>query len=310
MTKFSPPKSMEIVVVAGMSGAGKTVAIKALEDCGYYPLDHLPADALPTVLASLADKGESKVAIGLDVWDPHFFKGGKHTDWSKSFVGFGDPKLILLEAADDVLVRRYSETRRKHPLTRDGLSLEEAIEKERRALDEHARAGHRIDTSDMSANTLKALIKSFLDIKTSQMDICLESFGFKHGAPSTCDLIFDARCLPNPYYDKELRALSGLDKQVQDFFCKHEKAKKMAEQIANFIADWKPDYERDHRSYLTVGIGCTGGQHRSVYVAETVKAMLAQRGVEARTRHREREASRWHNPSVQSVKLEASKNKC
>ena len=281
---------MEIVVVAGMSGAGKTVAIKALEDCGYYPLDHLPADTLSMVLASLAAKGENKIAIGLDVWDPHFLERGSDA-WTTPFAGFGEPRLLLLVASDDELVRRYGETRRRHPLTADGLSLEGAIASERRIIERHGQKGQLIDTSDMNPNTLKAYIKSFLDIKTSQMDICLQSFGFKHGSPSTCDLIFDVRCLPNPYYEKSLRALSGLDEPVQSFFGGHPKSEKMARQIASFVSEWKPDYERDHRSYLTVGVGCTGGQHRSVFVAETARQMLADIGVQARCLHREQ--PRW-----------------
>jgi UPF0042 nucleotide-binding protein len=291
MKNFSnPPAPMDIIVVAGMSGAGKTVAIKALEDCGYYPLDHLPADTLSLVLASLADKGKTKIAIGLDVWDPHFLEGSDKS-WTRQFAGYGDPRLLLLEASDAELVRRYGETRRRHPLTENGSSLADAIAKERRIMDRHGAQGHRIDTTDMNPNTLKAYIKSTLDLKTSHMDICIESFGFKHGAPTTCDLIFDVRCLPNPYYEKSLRSLSGLDQPVRDFFLKAQKPEKMARQIAQFVTEWKEDYEGDHRSYLTVGVGCTGGQHRSVFVAETIRSLLSDMNIQTRCRHREQQ--RW-----------------
>lgn len=289
--RVAGPLEMDVVVVAGMSGAGKTVAIKALEDCGYYSVDHLPADTLSTVLSSLRDKGESKIAVGLDIWDSGFLEGAGPEGWRAPFSGLGKLRLILLEAAAPALVRRYGETRRKHPLTREGLSLEQAIDAERSILQRHKREGHSVDTSEMSPNTLKAYVKSFLNLKTSQMDICIESFGFKHGAPTTCELIFDVRCLPNPYYESALRPLSGLDAPVQRFFEAHPKPLKMAQQIANFIAEWKPDYERDHRSYLTVGVGCTGGQHRSVFVAELARDLLAQMGVESRAKHREQH--RW-----------------
>jgi UPF0042 nucleotide-binding protein len=258
-----------------------------LEDCGYYPLDHLPADTLPAVLASLASKGETKIAIGLDMWDPHFLSDATKA-WSGNIIGFGEPKLLLLEAADDAILRRFAETRRRHPLAKEGLSLPEAIARERAILEANSRAGHRIDTSGMNPNTLKAYVKSFLDLKTKSLDICIESFGFKHGAPSACDLVFDARCLPNPYYDKSLRPLTGKDEPVKAFFAGQEKPARMAEQIAKFVAEWTPDYERDHRSSLSIGIGCTGGQHRSVYVAELVATLLASQGLEARVLHREK----------------------
>ena len=303
---------MDIVVVAGMSGAGKTVAIKALEDCGYYPLDHLPADTLSTVLGSLRAKGKARVAVGLDMWDESFLESplGERA-WAAPFEGMGAPRLILLEADSATLARRYGETRRKHPLTlpgrsREGQSLAQALDLEREILQRHKRAGHAVDTSGMSPNTLKAYMKSFLDLKTSQMDICVESFGFKHGSPANCELVFDARCLPNPYYEPELRHQSGLDEPVRDFFSRHPKVDKMARQIAEFVADWKADYERDHRSYLTIGVGCTGGQHRSVYVAEAARKLLAEMGIEARCNHREQQ--RWahaHSPAAPAAKPSA-----
>ena len=284
-----PASTMEVVIVAGMSGAGKTVALKALEDCGYYPLDHLPADVLPAALQSVQRKGEDKVAVGLDIWDPSFLPVAR--DWKQDFPAGSSVKVLLLEASNETLERRYGETRRAHPLARNGLGLPQAIAKERALFDVHSRGRHRIDTTGMSPNTLKAAVKSFLGLANSHMDICVESFGFKHGAPTTCDLIFDVRCLPNPYYDKSLRPMSGLDQPVRDFFERHERPAQMAAQIARFVADWKPDYERDHRSYLSVGVGCTGGQHRSVYVAELARAMLEEMGIHARCRHREQ--ARW-----------------
>jgi UPF0042 nucleotide-binding protein len=180
-----------------------------------------------------------------------------------------DLRLIFLDARDDTLIARFSETRRRHPLASEDVSLDEAIHRERDALAPIAELGHRIDTSDLHANTLRGWIKSFLELKeTAGLTLMFQSFGFKYGIPLDADLVFDVRCLPNPHYDQRLRPLTGQDKPVVEFLEKLPEVARMGEDIRRFIATWLPSYARDNRSYLTVAIGCTGGQHRSVYLAE------------------------------------------
>ncbi len=181
----------------------------------------------------------------------------------------GDVRFLFLDARDDTLIARFSETRRKHPLGGDAVTLAEAIGREREALARISELGHRIDTSDLSANTLRNWVKSFMQLEAgSQITLLFQSFGFKHGIPMDADLVFDVRCLPNPHYDPVLRPLTGQDKPVIDFLEKIPEVGQMVDDIYGFVASWLPSYVNDNRSYLTVAIGCTGGQHRSVYVAE------------------------------------------
>lgn len=278
--------STNVVIISGMSGAGKSVALSALEDCGYYCIDHLPADVLMQTLKCVKDKGIDKIAIGLDPWDTSFVKHAENK-WAQAKAEEFDVKLLVLEAKSDVLVKRYSETRRKHPLAHLGHTLEEAIALEYRHLKMVPRGALRIDTSDMAPSTLKHHVKSILNIQIKQLAIVIQSFGFKHGAPLDTDLMFDVRCLPNPYYNIELRPLTGLDPAVQLFLDGEPRVVDMINSITDFVAKWIPDYEKDHRSYLTVGVGCTGGQHRSVYIAEMIGKELIKQGVSVNIRHRE-----------------------
>ena len=180
-----------------------------------------------------------------------------------------DLRVIFLDARDDALIARFSETRRRHPLASVGVTLEEAIQREREALADIAELGHRIDTSDLHPNTLRTWVKDFIQVEASEgLTLMFQSFGFKYGIPLDADLVFDVRCLPNPYYDPRLRSLTGRDEPVIEFLRKTPEVGRMAEDIRKFIANWLPAYVRDNRSYLTVAIGCTGGQHRSVYLAE------------------------------------------
>jgi len=197
-----------------------------------------------------------------------------------------DLRLIFLDARDDTLIARFSETRRRHPLASEDVSLAEAIHKERDALAGIAELGHRIDTSDLQANTLRTWIKDFIGIEaTAGLTLMFQSFGFKYGIPLDADLVFDARCLPNPHYDPLLRPLTGRDQPVIEFLENLPEVARMCEDIAHFIAGWLPSYARDNRSYLTVAIGCTGGQHRSVYIAEWLGRHFAGT-VRVLTRHR------------------------
>lgn len=259
---------MQIVLISGLSGSGKSIALKVLEDSGYYAVDNLPATLLPQLVMQLRGAGYKRVAVAVDVRSGVSISAlPQLIDDLRSMVR--DLRLIFLDARDDTLIARFSETRRRHPLASEDVSLDEAIHRERDALAPIAELGHRIDTSDLHANTLRGWIKSFLELKeTEGLTLMFQSFGFKYGIPLDADLVFDVRCLPNPHYDQRLRPLTGQDKPVIEFLEKLPEVARMGEDIRRFVATWLPSYARDNRSYLTVAIGCTGGQHRSVYLAE------------------------------------------
>ena len=259
---------MQLVLLSGLSGSGKSVALKALEDAGFYCVDNLPATLLPQLIAHLRSGGFGRAAVAVDVRSGASIAAlPRELEQLRGIVD--DLRFIFLESRDDTLIQRFSETRRRHPLADEGVSLAEAIHREREALAEVAELGHRIDTSDQAANTLRGWIKNFLDLKAAEgLTLMFQSFGFKYGIPVDADLVFDARCLPNPHYDPKLRALTGKDLPVVQFLEKVPEVGRMAEDIYRFLASWLPSYVRDNRSYLTVAIGCTGGQHRSVYLAE------------------------------------------
>lgn len=284
----------QIALIAGLSGAGKTTVMKTLEDAGFYALDHLPSEALLPAIAGLARKGAQQIAIGLDLWDRGFLRLARAEDPSAFLLGAA-PKLLLLEASDAALIRRFSETRRKHPLSAQGRSLVEAIVFERRLLERLRGRGDLIDTSEMKASALKARTLEWAGLSGSNLRVSIESFGHKRGGLIGADLLFDARCLPNPHYDPALKNLTGLDDPVIEFFERGGKAEPFARMIADFALRWMEDYKRDQRSYLTIGIGCTGGQHRSVRAAEMVAQMLRESGVDCETRHRE--SAHWPSKS-------------
>jgi UPF0042 nucleotide-binding protein len=263
---------MQVVLISGLSGSGKSIALNVLEDAGYYCVDNLPAPLLSELVGHLRLEGHALAAVAVDM------RGG-------SSIAALPPQLrklesegvtlrfVFLDARDDVLIQRFSETRRRHPLAGDDVTLEEAIAREREALEMLASLGHHIDTSNLRPNALRACIKEFAALdERSGLTLLFESFGFKHGIPLDADLVFDVRCLPNPHYDPELRPLTGRDAAVIDFLEAQPEVGRMEADIRRFIGDWLPAYIRDNRSYLTVGIGCTGGQHRSVYLAERLAA--------------------------------------
>ncbi|MBR0566961.1 RNase adapter RapZ [Azoarcus sp. L1K30] len=285
---------MQIVLISGLSGSGKSIALNVLEDASYFVVDNLPAMLLPQLVTTLRGSGYQRVAVAVDVRSGGSISAlPKQLDILRDMVD--DLRFIFLDARDDTLIARFSETRRRHPLAASGVSLDEAIERERDALTAIAELGHRIDTSDMHANTLRAWIKDFIEVDAaSGMTLMFQSFGFKYGIPIDADLVFDVRCLPNPHYDPTLRPLTGRDKPVIDFLEKIPEVGRMAEDIRRFVANWLPSYLRDNRSYLTVAIGCTGGQHRSVYLAEWL-AKRFQDSAQVLVRHRSaarREADR------------------
>ena len=259
---------MQIVLISGLSGSGKSIALNVLEDAGYYVVDNLPAALLPQLVAHLRGAGWRRVAVAVDMRSGVSIAAlPQQVEALRATVR--DLRVIFLEARDDALIARFSETRRRHPLAIDDVTLEEAIQRERDALESIAELGHRIDTSDLHPNTLRAWVKDFIQMAPAEgMTLMFESFGFKYGIPLDADLVFDVRCLPNPHYDPRLRPLTGRDQPVIEFLENIPEVQRMAQDIRQFIANWLPAYLRDNRSYLTVAIGCTGGQHRSVYLAE------------------------------------------
>ncbi|MBN8766623.1 MAG: RNase adapter RapZ [Thiobacillus sp.] len=276
---------MQIVLVSGLSGSGKSIAIAVLEDMGYYCVDNLPLAMLQPLVDYLTREGHGRIAIAIDARS------------SASFVQFpliaealrgqgADLRVIFLEAKTLTLVQRFSETRRRHPLSGETVSLQEAIQLERETLADIAPLAHRIDTSDLSASALRLWIKDLIGQDRSRITLLFESFGFKHGIPLDADLVFDVRCLPNPHYVADLRPLTGRDRPVQDFLEASADAMALLADIRGFVENWLPCFIRDHRAYLTVAIGCTGGQHRSVYFAETLAAAFRERE-QVLVRHRE-----------------------
>ncbi|MDP1995908.1 MAG: RNase adapter RapZ [Gallionella sp.] len=258
---------MQLFLISGLSGSGKSVALKTLEDAGFYCVDNLPAELLPGLVEQLMPAGYQNIAVSVDVRNAH----------SVQVL----PSLLLqlmqrdlavhvlyLDAQTDTLVKRFSETRRLHPLSNGVRTLPECVAHERELLAEISSIGHHIDTSDLDANALRAWIKQFIQVDRARLALLFESFGFKHGIPLDADLVFDVRCLPNPYYNPALRPLTGSDAAVIEFLENTPATQDMFEDIRNFLERWLPCYIADNRSYLTVAIGCTGGQHRSVYFAE------------------------------------------
>lgn len=281
---------MQLVLISGLSGSGKSVALNVLEDASFYCVDNLPAALLVETVAFLRAAGYARVAITIDARS-----GPALADLPASLLALKaqgvDARLLFLEANDDALIRRFSETRRRHPLAAAEHTLAESIARERELLQELMEIGHRIDTSDLAPNTLRAWIKDTVEVDRSGMTLLFESFGFKQGIPLDADLVYDVRCLPNPFYDPRLRPLTGLDPEVIAFLDAVGEAQSMLADIGDFVARWLPAFVRDNRAYFTVAIGCTGGQHRSVYFVER----LARRFRDAApvlVRHRQLPAAR------------------
>ncbi len=258
---------MQLFLISGLSGSGKSVALNVLEDSSYYCVDNLPAELLHVLINNLKLAGIKKVAVSVDV------RSGFNVVLLPLYIDklrqHGvDVHVLFLDAKDETLVKRFSETRRLHPLNDGARTLPECVALERELLAEIANIGHHIDTSDLNANALRAWIKQFIALDRARITLLFESFGFKNGLPLDADLVFDVRSLPNPHYDPVLRPLTGRDQPVIDFLDNTPLAQKMFTDIRDFVESWLPSFVADNRSYLTVAIGCTGGQHRSVYFAE------------------------------------------
>ena len=258
---------MQLVLLSGLSGSGKSVALNALEDAGYFAVDNLPAGLIDALIETKKSSSE-KIAISIDVRSGETINTLPDTIRRLAFDNV-DFRVVFLEANDEALARRFSETRRPHPLT-DKIStgVIACIKEERRILADIAELGHRMDTSDISPNTLRGWIKDWLAVERNRIALAFQSFGFKHGIPIDADLVFDVRFLPNPFYDPLLRPLTGKDEAVRAFLQSDLNVAHLIDDIASFLIRWLPAYIRDNRTALTIAIGCTGGQHRSVYVVE------------------------------------------
>ena len=262
---------MQLIVISGLSGSGKSIALNVLEDSAYYCVDNLPAKLLNGLVQFLAQEGYERVAVSIDV------RSGTTLSELPGYLlqlkehGI-DVHLIFLDSKTETLVKRFSETRRRHPLADRDRTLPECIEHERELLGDIGDLGHRIDTSDLHPSVLRSWIKDVLHTGDPGLRLLFQSFGFKHGIPLDADMVFDVRCLPNPHYDPELRPLTGKDAPVIAFLEANANARDMLADIRVYIEKWLPCFVRDNRAYLTVAIGCTGGRHRSVYFAEMLAA--------------------------------------
>jgi len=281
---------MEIVLITGMSGSGKSVALHALEDSGFYCVDNLPPELLIPFAELESERKEERVAIAIDVRSADSLPLMPGQLMKLNNMGFKTTS-IFLDASSDTLLRRYSETRRRHPLSgrvasEGELALTESIEYERELLSRLREKAHVIDTSFLRAPQLQSYVKSLVNSSGAKMTLVFESFGFKRGIPIDADYVFDVRMLPNPHYENALRPLTGKDEPVQAFLEKYPDVKTMQEHIQAFMTHWLPSLEKDHRNYITVAIGCTGGQHRSVYLVEKLSQYFSSNWLTLK-RHRE-----------------------
>lgn len=276
---------MHLIILTGLSGSGKSVALRALEDSGFYCIDNLPATMLPLISHHVEASLQNKVAISIDSRSAalenlpsaieHLKQSGHQVD------------LLFLESNVETLVNRFSETRRKHPLSDDNTTLAESISRERELLSNLSQLSHRIDTSNINANALRNYVRELIAQPPNKMVLLFSSFGFKNGIPLDADFVFDVRSLPNPHYDKDLRKLTGRDEPVVTFLENTPIVIEMLTDITHFIEKWLSSFEHDNRSYLTVAIGCTGGQHRSVYFVEQLNRYFKKSQHKVIVRHRE-----------------------
>lgn len=280
--------NVRLIVISGRSGSGKSTVLNTLEDAGFNCIDNLPPSMLPELVKWMAvSAANKKIAVCIDVRvsTEGISELPEILDELKSDIV---PEVLYLDADETILLQRFSATRRKHPLTNEHSSLAEAIKQENQYLAPIAdRANVKIDTSSLSVQELREQVRLKLIQKPKGLSLQFLSFGFKHGVPRDADLVFDVRCLPNPFWDKNLRMFTGRDKPIQDFLRKEPAVTEMFDDIYRFIERWLPQYENNQRSYLTVAIGCTGGQHRSVYLAEQLSAIFKESYASTQLRHRD-----------------------
>ncbi len=285
---------MQIIIVTGLSGSGKSIVLRVLEDSSFYCIDNLPATLLPQITQHLNATNHSKIAISIDS------RSAALESLPQAIASLqadgNHVQVLFLESAVETLVKRFSETRRKHPLSNENTTLAESIANERDLLAGVAALGHHIDTSNLSANALRTHVReliSSLQVTSEHANankglvLLFKSFGFKNGIPLDADFVFDVRSLPNPHYDPVLKPLTGKDAAVQAYLASQPAAIEMLADIQHYVQKWLPSFNSDNRSYLTVAIGCTGGQHRSVYFVEQLSAYFKQQKQAVIIRHRE-----------------------
>jgi len=282
---------MKLLIISGLSGAGKSIALQALEDLDYYCVDNLPLALLPAFARQMLASGQAAqdVAVGVDARnDAEELQAFQYSLDQLQSLGVSY-EIIFLEAADNTLLQRFSETRRKHPLTDAGTPLTDAIMRERKLMEKiDAAAALHIDTSGTNVHQLRALIRGRVAHRpAAQLSMMFVSFGYKNGIPADVDYVFDVRCLPNPHWDPRLRPRDGRDAAVIDFLEQQPEVMKMLADIENFLQTWLPAFAVENRSYMTIAIGCTGGQHRSVYLAERLAAVFRQDCENVQIRHRD-----------------------
>jgi UPF0042 nucleotide-binding protein len=281
---------MRIIVVSGLSGSGKSVALHLLEDLGFYCIDNLPAALLKPFISHTVRSAEStyaRSAIGLDARNTAHEIATVPQLIEELERGGIECEVLFLVANDEELLRRFAETRRKHPMSRERMSLREAIDTERRLLEPVAQAADMIiDTSRMGVHELRQVVRLRVEQRaTGRLSITVESFGYKHGIPGDADFVFDARSLPNPYWEPALRELTGRDPEVIRYLESHSSVAQLIEDIGRFIEARIPEYQASLRGYLTVAVGCTGGQHRSVYIVDRLVARFAAQYPQVAARH-------------------------
>jgi len=293
------PGELRLIIVSGLSGSGKSVALRVLEDLGYYCIDNLPVSLLIAAVEQFRQSNANtakQLAVGVDARNRAQNLDALPDLLNQLRLQGIVTDIIFLHANDEILLQRYRESRRRHPLAEQGSQLRVAIAAERKILTEmQLSADLIIDTSQSSIYELAEVIRSRVDQrKIRSLSVLIESFGFKIGIPSDADFVFDLRSLPNPYWTVELRGLTGLDLEVQDFLDSQDKFAAMCEDISSFLARWIPHYIDANRGYLTVALGCTGGQHRSVHMTEKIAAALRKHHDPVLTRHNSLPAHRPH----------------
>ena len=282
---------MKLTIISGRSGSGKSTVLHILEDRGYYCIDNLPASLLPA-LADRISNGDahlSDIAVSIDARNISADLRQAPEIISELQARELSTEIIFLDANSQTLLKRFSESRRKHPLSNESTDLREAIDIESALLESISMMANLvIDTSNMSLHQLRDLMKNrLLESSETNMALLFESFGFKNGVPVDADLVYDVRCLPNPYWDTALRSLTGLDADVAKFLDLQDEVQEMVDDIKTYLEKWLPRYESNNRSYITVAVGCTGGQHRSVYIGEKLRRYFSSKIKNVQIRHRD-----------------------